>query len=46
MFKIANQMKKERKDISGAKYIKDETRNVIVKEEESWKDGRAILMSY
>ena len=40
MFKIMIQMKKERKDITGARYIKDETGNIIVKEEEiteRWK---------
>ena len=40
MFKIANQMKKERKDVTGAMYIKDETGNIIMKEEEiieRWK---------
>ena len=34
MFKIAKQTRKERKDIVGSKYVRDENRSLEVKEEE------------
>ena len=40
MFKITKQMKKEKKDITGAKYIKDERGVIKIKEEKivgRWK---------
>ena len=40
MFKIAKQMREERKDIVGGKYIKDEDENILVREQdirERWR---------
>ena len=40
MLKIAKQMKEEKKDVTGAKYIKDERGVIKIKEEEilgRWK---------
>ena len=41
MFKIAKQMRKERKDIVGSKYVRDENGTLKVKEEkvmERWRN--------
>ena len=40
MFKVAKQIRKERKDVSGAKYVKDEIVVIKIKEKEilgRWK---------
>ncbi len=34
MFKIAKQMKQERKDIVGGVYVKDENENILVEEQD------------
>ena len=45
IFRIAKQMKKERKDIVGAKYIKDENGTLKVKEEEVMERWRRYFSS-
>ena len=45
MFRIAKQVKKERKDIIGAKYIKDENGTLKVKEEEIMERWRRYFSS-
>ena len=43
MFKIAKQMKKERKDITGARYIKSERGNIITQEREIMERWRCYF---
>ncbi len=43
MFRIAKQMKKERKDITGAKFIKDKRGDVKVQEGEILRIGGNTL---
>ena len=48
MFKIAKQMRKERKDVTGGKYIKDEDNNILIEEQdirERWKQYFASLLN-
>ena len=48
MFKIAKQMRKERKDIVGSKYVRDENGTLKVKEEkvmERWKSYFSSLLN-
>ena len=47
MFKIAMQMRKERKDIVGAKYVRDESGILKVKEKvmERWRSYFSFLLN-
>ena len=46
MFKIAKQMRKERKDIVGSKYVRDENGTLKVKEEEVMERWRSYFSSF
>ena len=45
MLKIAKQMRKERKDIVGSKYVRDENETLKVKEEEGMERRRSYFSS-
>ena len=43
MFKIAKQIRKERRDIVGSKYVRDENETLKMKEEEVMKRWRSYF---
>ena len=46
MFKIAKQMRKERKDIVGSKYVRDENVTLKVKKRKLWNGGEVIFLLF
>ena len=46
MFKIAKQMRKERKDIVGSQYVRDENVTLKVKKRKLWNGGEVIFLLF